>query len=296
MRGKPPDGRDVTAPRFESCDVHGLPGIRWRSRDGASAVATLQGGHLVSWTTPDGRERLFVSERSAYAAGRAIRGGVPVCFPQFADRGPLVQHGFARTLPWRFVGAEEGGGACRATFVLQDSAPTRDAWPHAFRLELAIAIGGATLALELQATNPGDAPFDFTAALHTYFRVDDLAVARLDGLQGVSYLVRGAAARGVEGRARVPAAEPIDRIYFAPPPALALEDGEGSLRIGQEGFTDTVVWNPGREKCAAMGDMAAEGYRHMLCVEAAAIEPGVTIGAGGRWQGRQVIEAVEDGE
>src|SRR5690349_3045588 len=94
----------------EACDFHGLPAVRWQGRDGATAIATLQGAHLVSWVPAQGGERLFVSERSPFEPGRAIRGGVPVCFPQFADRGPLPQHGFARVLPWKFAGAEETHG------------------------------------------------------------------------------------------------------------------------------------------------------------------------------------------
>lgn len=271
-----------------ACEVHGLPAMRWRSRDGASAVATLQGAHLVSWTPAGQGERIFVSERSAYAPGRAIRGGVPVCFPQFADRGPLAQHGFARTLPWRFAGSREAADRCEAIFVLEDSADTRALWPHAFRLELSMAIGGPRLRLGLRVANTGDAAFTFTAALHSYFRVHDLATARVEGLRGVRFLTRGAPEREIDAREAVPAIEPVDRIYFAPPRSLVLRDGSRSLALRQEGFTDTVVWNPGREKAEAMADLG-ESYRDMLCVEAAAVEPAVTLAPRESWRGIQSI-------
>ena len=273
----------------EATEVHGLPAMRWRSPDGASAVATLQGAHLVSWTPRGGGERLFVSERTAYAAGRAIRGGVPVCFPQFADRGPLAQHGFARTLPWHFAGSVEKPGGCEATFVLEDSAATRALWPHPFRLELSVTIGGPRLSLDLRVTNTGEAAFTFTAALHTYLRVQDLPTACVEGLRGVRFLTRGTAEREIDTRDAVPASEPVDRIYFAPPPSVVLRDGDRSLALRQEGFTDTVVWNPGGEKAAAMADLG-EGYRNMLCVEAAAVEPSVVLVPGASWRGNQSIE------
>jgi glucose-6-phosphate 1-epimerase len=252
-----------------------MPAVRWRSRDGASATATLQGAHLVSWVPAGGGEALFVSERSAFEAGKAIRGGVPVCFPQFAERGPLVKHGFARISPWRFEGASETEEGTCATFALESSPSTLAPWPHAFRLVLAATVGGPRLALELRVENPGGAAFEFAAALHTYFRVSDNAAARLAGLCGV-----------------VTAAEPIDRIYFAPPAATRLEDADRAFEISQHGFADTVVWNPGPELTAKMADMAPDGYRRMLCVEAAAIEPVVRVDAGSAWTGGQAIRAV----
>ena len=264
-----------------------MPAVRWTSADGASAVVTLQGAHLVSWIAPDGRERLYVSERSPFEQGRAIRGGVPVVFPQFADRGPLVQHGFARTLPWR-VAAREGASA---VFILEDSAETRRLWPHGFSLELAIAIGGSRLDMELRARNTGDASFTFNAALHTYLRVTEAADVRLGGLKGVRYVERGATAINVEARDVVRADEPIDRVYLGAPPQTRLIDGDRTIEIAQRGFADTVVWNPGQARTATMADMPPDGYRRMLCVEAAAIEHPVALAPSREWTGSQSILA-----
>jgi glucose-6-phosphate 1-epimerase len=255
-------------------EFHGLPAHRWTGPGGAVAIATLQGGHLVSWIPAGGTEALFVSGRSPFAPGRSIRGGVPVVFPQFGPRGPLVQHGFARTQLWRLV--EEEGGV--AIFRLESSEETLKLWPHAFELDLAIAIGGPRLAMELRARNSGEVGFSFTAALHTYFRIADSTSVRLDGLPP-------AACRPLH------TADLLDRIFLAPSPRTRLVDASRELVIAQEGFRDTVVWNPGRERAAAMPDMDPEGYRYMLCVEAAAIEPPVTLPPGREWKGSQAIEA-----
>lgn len=273
----------------ETIGFNGLPAIRWVSRDGASAVVTLQGAQLVSWIPAGGQECLYVSERSPFEAGRPIRGGVPVCFPQFADRGPLAQHGFARTLDWRFLGLEEAGEGMRASFALESSPKTLALWPRAFRLELVVTIGGAQLDLALRVVNTGAVAIAFSAALHTYFRVSDAATARLEGLRGVRFLTRGAEQAETETREVVTASEPIDRIYFASPPWTRLQDGKRVLHIGQRGFTDTVAWNPGRDRCELMADMPPAGYRHMLCVEAAAIEPPVVLEPGAVWTGTQSV-------
>jgi glucose-6-phosphate 1-epimerase len=273
----------------EVIEFHGMPSIRWRSRDGACAIATLQGAQLVSWTPSGGEECLYVSERSPFEAGRPIRGGIPIVFPQFADRGPLTQHGFARTQAWTFTGARESEEGSRVSFALESSLQTRALWPGVFQLVLTATLGGPRLDVQLRVANTGEAAFAFTAALHTYLRVSDAAVVRLEGLRGTRYVNRGESGLGVEDREAVTAEEPIDRVYFATPPATRLEDAGRILRIEQRGFTDTVVWNPGRDRTVSMADMPPDGFRRMLCVEAAAIEPPVLLAPGAAWVGGQSI-------
>jgi len=268
-----------------------MPALRWRSRDGASAIATLQGAHLVSWIPAGGEECLFVSERSPFAAGRPIRGGIPVCYPQFAELGPLMKHGFARHLPWAFTGAAESEDGTRVSFVFEDSPQTQALWPHSFRLILTATIGGASLDVQLEVANTGTAAFDFAGALHTYLRISDEAAVRLAGLRGTRYRDREGSLTGVEARELVTAREPIDRAYFAAPTELQLEDAGRVFRIRQRGFADTVVWNPGRDLTAQMVDMPADGYKRMFCVEAAALEPPVVVEPGATWVGGQTIVA-----
>jgi glucose-6-phosphate 1-epimerase len=149
----------------EVVEFHAMPAMRWRSRDGASAIATLQGAQLVSWTPSGGDECLYVSERSPFEAGRPIRGGIPIVFPQFADRGPLVQHGFARTQAWRFTDASESEEGSRVFFALESSRQTEALWTGAFRLVLTVTIGGPRLDVELRVVNTGDAAFELPVRL-----------------------------------------------------------------------------------------------------------------------------------
>ena len=279
----------MTASAHEAVDFHGMPAVRWRSRDGASAIATLQGAHLVSWIPAGGEERLYLSERSPFEPGRPIRGGIPVVFPQFADRGALAQHGFARTQAWTFTGVEQTEEGARAGFVLESSPATIAAWPHAFRLELFATLARGSLRVRLRVANAGEGDFAFAAALHTYLRIADAASVRLTGLRGMRFVNRGGHDAQVETREAITAAEPIDRVYFATPSTTRLDDAGRTLLIEQRGFTDTVVWNPGRERTAQMADMPPEGYRRMLCVEAAVIDPRVPLGPGADWMGTQTI-------
>ena len=268
----------------------GLRRLVLTAADGARAEVYQQGAHLTSWVPAGGGEQLFVSARSEYRAGAAIRGGVPVIFPQFGP-GPLPRHGFARTALWQVAstGAAEGGAA-RATLVLRDSPATRALWPAAFAAELTVEVGGRWVAITLGVQNAGANPFRFTAALHTYFAVTDVAGAAVEGLHGARY--RDQAAGGgeaVDGAAAVRFAGEVDRLYLAPPPELRLRDAgppRRTVAIRAEGFPDAVVWNPGAEKARALADLGDE-YRRMVCVEAAAAGDAVVVAPGGRWRGTQ---------
>lgn len=276
---------------------HGLEAVELRCADGARAIVTLHGAHVVSWV-PAGsdQEQLYMSPRSDYAAGKAIRGGVPVVFPQFSNRGPLVRHGFARNLPWKLAGSgPAAAGGMQAVFRLVDSDATRALWPHAFELEMAVRLGGTTLDMALSCRNMGSTAIDFTCALHTYLQVHDLAQAAVLGLEGRAYWDSVDGQDKVQPQQALRVDGELDRVYLGVDGDLQLREMQGgrerALRVGQQGFEDTVVWNPGPIRCAALPDMPAEGYRNMLCIESARIGTPVNLQGGERWSGVQRLTA-----
>src|SRR5262245_32699063 len=166
----------------------GLPSLALVAGDGARAEVYLHGAHVTSWIPAGGDERLFLSARSRFGPGEAIRGGIPVCFPQFAAQGPLPNHGFARTSVWELAEAQRTvTGAARALLRLADSPATRAQWSHPFALELTVSVTGRTLELGLTVINTGAKAFEFTGALHSYLRVADVRRATVRGLQNVRY-------------------------------------------------------------------------------------------------------------
>lgn len=275
----------------------GLDALELVAPDGARATLLLHGAHVVSWVPSGAGEQLYLSPRSTFATGQAIRGGVPVCFPQFAQRGPLLKHGFARTKPWQLISAEQGQDDALAVLRLADDSASRMFWPHAFEAELSVRVAGQTLELELACENKGEQPFDFTAALHSYLGLGELSDTSLQGLSGLHYWDSVA---NVEKQQRTdlllpgsPGAEDLDRIYHQVQQDLTLIEqggaGERRLLIRQQGFADAVVWNPGAEKCAALADMPSDGYKKMLCVEAAAVEHPIRLAPGESWSGLQSL-------
>lgn len=274
-------------------DYHGLRALRLATPDGASAIVARHGAQVLSWVPACGGERLYLSDKSPFDAGTAIRGGVPVVFPQFGTLGPLPRHGFVRTAEWDLLEQHGGKDFASATFRLLVSPQSRPIWPHDFAAELTVAVGADRLDIELEVENLGAEEFAFTAALHTYLKVAEVETVRLEGLRGTRY--RDQTRHGNEhldrGNALVVADE-VDRIYLDAPATLLLRQPGASLGIHSEGFPDVVVWNPWEKKCAAMADMPRDGFRRMLCVEAAVIGRPVVLAAGQAWWARQSLQVV----
>lgn len=267
------------------------PNVTLRLPAGDEAVIALHGAQVLSWRTADGTERLYLSPKAVFDGKTAIRGGVPVCFPQFNDRGPLPKHGFARNLPWQPAGEAASAQEARVSLQLRDSLATRTLWPAAFEATLEAVLTPGALRVGLQVRNTGSEALSFTVALHTYLRVEDAAQARLQGLAGAAYW------DAVDGDHRTQTEQTpsfggeVDRVYRAPA-AQAAGLRLGPLAIRQSGsFADTVVWNPGPVRGAAIGDLPPHGWRQMLCVEAAQAEEPVVLAAGASWHGWQALAA-----
>lgn len=278
---------------IEMAELHGQPVIKLQTPDGAVALISLQGAQLLSWTPAGGEDRLYLSPAAVFDGSTAIRGGVPVCFPQFAGEGPLPKHGFARTLRWTMTGNRAGTDYAVATLQLADDAATRALWPHAFTAEMSISIGGARLDMELEISNSGDNPFRFTAALHTYLKVREVEALRIEGLRGLEYRdsAEGNALKRETGIGVLIEGE-TDRIYHGAPSTLLVREDHRAMGIHTENFPDVVIWNPWEEKSRELADLPDDGFRRMLCVEAAAVRQPVELAAGASWWGRQTLVAL----
>ena len=272
---------------------NGLPVLALTHPAGSSAELYLHGAHLTSWVPAGGVEALFLSRAAEFAPGKAIRGGVPVVFPQFAQRGPLPKHGFARVLPWRWV--DPHGDATRATLELVDTEETRALWPYPFRARLSVELGERSLSQRLSVENTGTEELSFTTALHSYFAVGELSGAAVEGLAGTAYEEGSARGRAPETEGGLGISGELDRVYLDAPAELRLRDAANartiSLRL--DGFGDVVVWNPGEKGASALPDMEGEEHRRMVCVEAARIGRPVTLAPGKRWEGGQRLEVAD---
>lgn len=261
-----------------------------KSVDGDTCEIYLHGGHVVSWKTPAGEDIIFTSKEAVFKPPKAIRGGVPICFPQFGNLGPLsVQHGFARNTKFEVL---EGSDDWTATLVMKHTGDGQD-YPHPFELRTTVSLCTHSYAQDLTVTNTGSEAFGFTTALHTYYKISSVATTRVEGLKGTAYLdsLDGRKEKQEEPDSLVFDKE-VDRIYLQAPDELKIVDeGAGrTITVQKVNFPDAVVWNPWVDKAKGMADFGDEEYKEMLCIEPAVASSGpITLAPGESWTGRQLI-------
>jgi glucose-6-phosphate 1-epimerase len=268
----------------------GLPAVELAFPQGDTLRVMLHGAQVLSWVS-GGQERLYLSPQSILVGQAAIRGGVPVCFPQFNQRGPMAErlpkHGFARNVAWQADVPELGAEHARLTLRLKDNFQTRAWWPQAFALALRIDLSPGAVQLTLDVHNTDTQAMAFSGALHTYLAVPDVTQATLQGLGGQPEW-DSLTDTHAQAADMIRFAAEFDRVYEAGPQPMTLNE---TLHISQSpSWANTVVWNPAQDLCKRLADMPEDGWRHMLCVEAAQVYTPITLPAGGRWAGWQRLQ------
>lgn len=261
----------------------GLPMVRVTSLH-ASGEMYLHGGHITSWK-PGGatNDVLFVSDKARYEDGKAIRGGIPVCFPWFGPldgRPDAPAHGCVRTKTWDLDSIAELNGNVVVTMSTRSGLDTLRFWPSDFLLVHRVTFGAA-LSMELCVTNTGASPLRFEEALHTYYRVTHLDAVRLEGLSGRHYLDSLDANHEKLQTGDVRFAAETDRIYLDTSAPVTLIDGAARrIGIAADHAGTTVVWNPWIRRAQAFADLGDDEWRDFVCIETCNVTPRATISLG----------------
>ncbi|CAL5440466.1 unnamed protein product [Camellia sinensis] len=253
---------------------------------------------------PCGLSLLELKEWGAiFKPPKAIRGGIPLCFPQFGSHGPLEQHGFARNRFWS-VDPDPPPFATNRTnkafidLILKHSEEDAKTWPHRYEFRLRVTLGpGGDLMLtsRIRNTNTDGKSFTFTFAYNNYFSVSDISEVRIEGLETLDYLDNlQDRQRFTEQGDAITFESEVDKVYVSTPTKIAILDHEKkrTFVLRKDGLPDAVVWNPWDKKAKAIPDLGDDDYKHMLCVEAAAVEKPITLKPGEEWKGRQELSAV----
>jgi glucose-6-phosphate 1-epimerase len=253
----------------------------------AEAQIYLQGAHVTHWAPRGQKPVLFVSGKSLFEPGKAIRGGVPIIFPWFGPRHdgqPGPAHGFARTLAWEVEGTKlRPDGDVEITLTLDPNDATRALGYSAFHLRFRLTVG-SELRMELEVRNDSSSMLLFEEALHTYLAIGDIHQARVSGLEGTLYIDKtDGFQRKLLNHALLEIGKETDQVHLNTKSACVVHDPVWNRRITVEksGSESTVVWNPWIDKAAAMSDMAPGGWQQMICVETAnAADNAVSLASG----------------
>jgi glucose-6-phosphate 1-epimerase len=253
----------------------------------AHATVSTYSGQVLSYRPKDRQDDLlFVSDKAYYEEGKAIKGGIPVCWPWFgADPENLGRpaHGFVRNRQWQVTGSESlADGSTKIIMGITDNNATRALWPHPFRLDIEITVGDS-LKVELVTHNTGNGSITISQALHTYFRVGDIGKVSVLGLDGIQYIDKTLGSVRMTQSGPVTISGEVDRIYTGVTGDITIDDSSLGRRIviSSSGCSTAVVWNPWAEIAASMADLDDDDYQHMLCVETANAGPEtVEIAAG----------------
>jgi glucose-6-phosphate 1-epimerase len=243
----------------------------------ATGEMYLHGAHVTSWVPPGQAEVLYLSPNSLFQDGRAIRGGVPICFPWFGDKqgDPAAPaHGFVRTKSWELTAIERVGQGIAVTMSAASDEASRKRWPFDFRITCR-ATFSRELKLELIVTNTGTSGFTFEEALHVYFAVENAESAFVRGLDAVRYLDKTDNRREKMQSDDVHFEAETDRVYLDTEQALQLFDPVGKRRVGieKQNSRTTVVWNPWVQKSIELKDLGADQWKRFVCVETTNVSP-----------------------
>ena len=240
----------------------------------STATIALQGAHVMTWQPAKQKPVIWLSKAAKFAPGKSIRGGVPLCWPWFgphATEAGYPGHGFARTIPWSLLSASQlPDGRVRLEFEPTWNDAARAQWPHASTVKYSVTVG-QELVVGLSTKNTGKTPFVLGQALHTYFEIGDIHQASVAGLEGCAFIDKVDGGKRKKQKGTVTFAGEADRVYLGTAGCCGIVDPvlKRKLLITSTGSRSTVVWNPGKEKAAKMGDFGNKGENRMVCVETA---------------------------
>ncbi len=238
-----------------------------------NAQIALQGAHLIDFCPQGGKSLFWQSPRSHFLPGKAIRGGIPICWPWFGPHpqdSTLPAHGLARTALWQVIKSRQTDDGIEISLAL----PALDSRFPDLRLQATFSISN-TLHIRLETRNLSKQSCQISQALHSYFRVSDCQHVSIDGLDGCEYIDKTQNGQRYRQQGSPKITGEVDRIYLTRNGQSSLVDPgmQRSISIEASNSGSTVIWNPGPSKAAAMADVGADCYRQMLCIESANATP-----------------------
>ncbi|GAB2226030.1 hypothetical protein Droror1_Dr00021815 [Drosera rotundifolia] len=277
----------------------GMPRVILTEPKGSSAEVLLYGGQVISWKNERREELLFMSSKATWKPPKAIRGGIPICFPQFGHFASFEQHGFARNRMWSLDSCPSplppANNQWTVDLVLKPTEDDLKLWPYCFELRLRVCLRPGKLILIPRVRNTANKSFSFKFSLRNYLSVSDISEVRVEGLETLDYfdnLVQQQ--RCTEQADAITFDEEVDRVYLSTPSKIAIIDHEKkrTFVLCKAWLQDAAVWNPWDKKSKSIPDLGNEDFKTMLCIESGAVETPITLKPFEEWKGYQELSAV----
>lgn len=245
---------DLLAPNY--------PVIHLSNSYGTASVA-LHGAHVISYTPTHQKPVIFTSQEAIFKEGKAIRGGIPICWPWFnahPSYSTLPSHGYARNQFWKVIGSDHSEDLTSITLEIIH---------NQLKVNVTISLG-KNLAITLTTTNLSEGIQTIGGALHSYFSISDIEKISIAGLEDTHYIDTLTETEELQER-EIFIHEETDRIYVNTSETVSIYDPgwNRTIFIDKTGSQSTVIWNPWIEKSNSMADLGDDEYREFVCIEAA---------------------------
>ncbi len=220
------------------------------------------GAQILEANFVSGIKLFYVSPISKLNPSTPARGGIPILFPQFANAGGLKKHGFVRDCHWELIQENITEEAHFLAYSLDINSEDYPDWPHAASLNLQTVLTENRLSIQLSIKNEGFDEFSFTGGLHPYFEISSRSEIQIKGLEVTDFVDS------------YPDLEPyrlsgdglIERMYVGNSP-ISFYNGAQWLKISSAGFTNWMIWNPGKKGATLLTDLPDDDWNKMICIE-----------------------------
>jgi len=219
----------------------------------------------------------------------SLRGGQPIIFPQFADRGPIKKHGIARDVDWKIIVDERTVYRHRLILTKEFFDNEIINWPHAAKITLDVEYTLGTIRQVFEVCNTGSSEFSWTGGLHPYFSVKDTQLASLVGLSGVPYEDRYLQGNNFTGPEILKWGEAACEKLFDSAPNIILDTGLNKIYLHTTGFDQWMVWNPGRQGCKDISDLPDDDWKKFVCIEPVCVQRPINLKPSEKFKGKFVI-------
>ncbi|MCP3850350.1 MAG: D-hexose-6-phosphate mutarotase [Gammaproteobacteria bacterium] len=252
----------------------------------ATATISLYGGQVLEYKPHAQSEQvIWLSDKAIFKNNKAIRGGIPICWPWFGDydknnndlptHSHPPAHGFARITHWNIHSTKllsDGSTEIILQMPCHSNCQEYQAANAHYHLSLEMTLVVSNhLKVSLTTTNNGSRNWLLADALHSYFRVSNINKVTIQGLEQAHYVDK--LKKGLTGtqESELWVKEEIDKVFLNTSNEIILNDPgfDRAIFISKENSSSTVIWNPWQKKSSQMLDMPAAAWLNMICIEPA---------------------------